>query len=150
MPIRNDAPCAHNSLCNQYHDRERATAGAWREGRGVARTFYRIIKSPQATPDDFRSQKELGAALRSTSPEAIVAYDGVSVFATAAQARAANALPRKPIGTHLATLMIADALLAGNDPGIRVQRTFAQREGHHTLWGDKQLMHRCVTGIEAV
>lgn len=127
-----------------------AAAGAWREGRGVARTLYRIIKSPQATPDDFRSQKELGAPLRSTSPEAIAAYDGVSVFATAAQARAANALPRKPIGTHLATLTIADALLAGNDPAIRVQRTFAQREGHHTLWGDKRIMHRCVTGIEAV
>jgi len=116
----------------------------------VARTLYRIIKGQQATPDDFRSQQELGAPLRSTSPEAIAAYDGVSVFATAAQARAANALPRKPIGTHLATLTIADALLAGNDPAIRVQRTFAQREGHHTLWGDKRIMHRCVTGTEAV
>jgi len=105
----------------------------------MARTFYRIIKSQQAMPDDFRSQKALGAVLRSTSPEAIEAYDGVSVFATAAQARAANALPRKPIGTHLATLTIADALLMGNDPAIRVKRTFANREGH-----------RCVTGIEAV
>ncbi len=125
-------------------------ASAWEEGQEVARTLYRIIKSQQATPDDFRSQKELGAPLRSTSPEAIAAYDGVSVFATAAQARAANVLPRKPIGTHLATLTIADVLLAGNDPAIRVQRTFAQREGHHTLWGDKRIMHRCVTGVEAV
>jgi len=127
-----------------------AGASEWGEGQRVTWTWYRIIKGPLATPDDFRSQKELGAPLRSTSPEAIEAYDGVSVFATTTQARAANALPRKPIGTHLATLTIPDALLAGNHPAIRMKRTFPNREGHHTLWGEKQILHRCVTGIEAL
>ncbi len=93
------------------------------------RTFYRIITGPFATRRDFLSNQALGRVLRRSTPETLRMYDGVSVFETSAQARAAAT--RFPmLGTHMAALVIPE------DAAIRIERTFANQPGHHTLWGN--------------
>jgi hypothetical protein len=97
------------------------------------RTFYRIITGPSATRRDFLSNQTLGRVLRRSTPETLRTYDGLSVFETSAQARAAAT--RFPmLGTHMAELVIPEAAV------IRIERTFVKQPGHHTLWGNPDEM----------
>jgi hypothetical protein len=94
----------------------------------VAQTFYRIILGPSATRHDFLSNRALGRVLRRSTPETLRTYDGVSVFETSAQARAA-AIRFPMLGTHMAELVIPKGA------AIHIERTFAKQPGHHTVWG---------------
>jgi len=91
--------------------------------------------------EDFLSQQALGRPLRRANPETVRTYTGVSVFATAAQARTMAA--RFPaLGGYIAEIEIPD------DVAIHSERTFPDSEGHHTLWGVPDMMLRCVTRVE--
>ncbi len=110
----------------------------------MARRFYRVIAGERATRDDFLSFQALGRILRRATPETERTYDGISVFATASQARTvvARAARYRVLGTHIAEMTIPD------DAPIHVERTFLDQRGHHTLWGDPDVLLRYVTSIE--
>lgn len=95
----------------------------------MARRFYRIIMGPSAARRDFLSNRALGRVLRRSTPETLRTYDGVSVFEMSTQARAA-AIRFPMLGTHMAALVIPEGAV------IRIERTFANQPGHHTVWGD--------------
>ena len=94
----------------------------------MARSFFRIVQSMPPTRDDFVSQKAKGLPMARPDPEVALLWDGVSVYATEAQARS-QARTKPWLGTHISELVVADG-----DP-ITFRRTGAGR-GHHTLWGD--------------
>jgi hypothetical protein len=99
-------------------------------------TFYRIVVTNQPTPDDFRSDKELGIAPRGDEPVTRRVWDGISAFRTRAQAEnKARAYPF--LGSYVAQLQIPDGA------PIRYERTLASR-GHHTLWGSPPELLVCV------
>lgn len=106
----------------------------------MARRFYRIVIGPTASRDDFLSHQTLDRPLRRATPEVLRTYDGISVFETLMQAReVANRF--RALGDHIAEMTIPD------ETPIRVERTFPDQSGHHTLWGDPDDMLNCVTRI---
>lgn len=109
----------------------------------MARTFYRIIAGSSATRRDFLSNRALSRVLRRSTPETLRTYDGVSVFETLAQARAA-AIRFPMLGTSMAELVIPEGAT------IRIERTFAKQPGHHTIWGNPDEMLGYVGRIVAI
>jgi hypothetical protein len=105
----------------------------------VSRTFYRIVLTDPPTLSDFLSAQARGRAALEDDPERIRLHQGISVYATAAQAhRKARASP--VLGRYVAVLEIPE-----NGP-IRWERTTAS-QGHHTLWGDPATLLRCVVAV---
>lgn len=94
----------------------------------MERRFYRIVRSNPTTLDDYTSNRAKGIPMARPDPEVELLWDGISVYATEAQAR--NQARAKPwLGAYIAELVISV-----EDP-ITFRRSGAGR-GHHTLWGD--------------
>jgi hypothetical protein len=106
----------------------------------VPSRFYRIIRGPEATVQDFLSDRARGQP-EPADPAYRELWDGLSVFATETQAR--NKAQDWEIGDHLALLEIPD------DAPVRWKRTLKSR-GHHTLWGDPSYLLGRVVSIVAV
>jgi hypothetical protein len=97
----------------------------------AARTFYRIVKSDPPTVEDFLSYKALGVPAP-RDPQRLALWDGISVYATEAQARSlVRHVPA--LGGYVAQLIVPD------DLGLRIERTGPGR-GHHTIWADPALL----------
>lgn len=93
----------------------------------MPRSFYRLARSDPPALDDFTSQKVRGIPMARPDPEVALLWDGISVYATEAQAR--NQARSKPwLGAYIAELVISEG-----DP-ITFRRSGTGR-GHHTLWG---------------
>jgi hypothetical protein len=108
----------------------------------VARTFFRIVTTNPPSVADFLSDKARGKA-RPTDPARRDLYEGLSVYATLAQAwRKARDLP--VLGGYVAELRIPDDAL------VRVERTLRSSRGHHTLWGEPEDLLRFVVAVFAV
>lgn len=86
----------------------------------MERWFYRIVRSPSPTVDDFLSARALGLA----RPEAYIAeWDrGVSVYDNLAYALRRAERNRTGLGRFVATLVIPD------DGSVRFAKTFGR---HH-------------------
>ena len=92
-----------------------------------ARRFYRNVRSDPPTVADFTSNEALGIPPRHPDPETLRLWDGLSAWATEAQARR-NARRFPAIGRYIAAVRVED------HAPIRVERT--RGPGHHTLWGE--------------
>ena len=103
--------------------------------------FYRVVRSDPPTLDDFMSNEAKGIPMARPDPEVALLWDGVSVNATATQAR--NRATKMPwLGSYIAELGIAEG-----DP-ITVRRT-GTSQGHHTLWGDPaELLARVIRVVK--
>ena len=108
----------------------------------VARSFFRIVKTDPPTLRDFLSDRERGRPQPRDS-ELRRLHDGLSVYATLAQARRkARAFP--VLGRHVAELRIPP------DAPIRYERTLLGSAGHHTIWGEPDELRRCVVSVDPV
>ncbi|MGH2350698.1 MAG: hypothetical protein ACRDI2_19755 [Chloroflexota bacterium] len=111
----------------------------------MARAFYRIVTAPTVEEldlDDFKSAKALGAPPPRHAAN-LPLWDGLSVFATEAQARAkAHDFPGH--GAYIARLEIPD------DVPMRIERTIKNSRGHHTIWGGPAELLRCVVSVVPV
>lgn len=114
---------------SHYDRRDKQHGGA----TGVP-TFYRIVRTDPPSLHDFLSAQQLGKRSPGNDPELQRLQDGLSVYATLAQARRkARASPA--LGSYVATLDIPD------DAHVIYERTLTS-SGHHTLWGDAALLCR--------
>jgi hypothetical protein len=95
--------------------------------RRHARTFYRIVLTNPPTLDDFLSNRANRRAPRSDDPAVLQLWDGLSVFATLAQARR-KARGAPYLGPQVAQLRIPEGASA------RFERT--RGPGHYTLWAE--------------
>jgi len=91
----------------------------------LSRTFYRIVLTDPPTLADFLSAGARGKAPLEDDPERARLHQGISVYATAAQARRkSRASP--VLGRYVAALEIPDG------GPIHWERT-TPSQGHHTL-----------------
>jgi hypothetical protein len=91
-------------------------------------TFYRIIKSGQATHWDFQSAQERRQQFRRPlDPETLRISFGISVYDSLEAARA-NARLRPYLGTHIVPLEIVEG------GPIRAEQT-TKKKNHYTLFG---------------
>lgn len=108
----------------------------------MTRNFYRIVKSDPPTLTDFLSDRARGRP-PAEEPARLRLHDGLSVYATLAQARRkAKAFPM--LGRYLAVLRILDGT------PLRYERTIASSGGHHTIWGEPEALLECVEAVVAV
>ena len=109
----------------------------------MARTFFRIVRTAPPTINDFISAEAKGRMIAPSIPyELHRLWDGLSVYATAQQA--ARKARRSPsIGRYVAELHIPE------DGAIRFERT-TREPGHHTLWGEPEVLLRCVMSVRPV
>ena len=108
----------------------------------MAHVFFRVIGSAEATLDDMLSKEARGEPLRDDTPENRRLWQGISVYAAEAQARRkGRASPR--LGRYIARIEIPD------DSSVIFERTTTS-SGHHTLWGDPQVILSYVTEVMAV
>jgi hypothetical protein len=104
--------------------------------------FFRIIASAQPTLDDVLSKEALGEPLHDDSPEIRRLWQGISVYATEAQARRkGRASPR--LGRYIARIELPD------DSPVVFERTTTS-SGRYTLWGDPSVILACVTDVVPV
>ena len=109
---------------------------------GVARTFYRIVRTDPPTLGEFMSAQARGKPPPDDEPETLRLHDGLSAYATIAQARRkARASP--VLGRYIARLEIPEG------GPIRWERTLTS-SGHHTIWGVPADLLRCVVLVEPV
>jgi hypothetical protein len=107
------------------------------------RTVYRIVRTDPPTLADFTSNATKGLPVRDDAPEARRLWDGLSVYATEAQAR--NKARQFPyLGRYVARLDIPQGT------PIRIERTIPHSRGHHTLWGEPALLLRAVVAVVTV
>lgn len=103
------------------------------------RIVYRIVRTNPPTLSDFTSNAARGLPIRDDSPETRRLWDGISVYATEAQAR--NKARQFPyLGQYIARLEIP------TQAPVRIERTIMNSRGHHTLWGHPaELLRHVVT-----
>lgn len=104
------------------------------------RRFYRIVKTNPPTINDFLSAATRGQIEPVGLPEDLRRlWSGVSVYATAAQAR------RKARQSPVLGSLIAEIRLR---PGVdfRVERT-TRGPGHHTIWASPGDLLACVISV---
>lgn len=104
------------------------------------RTFWRIVQTNPPTRQDFLSHATLGR--RFTDPARAGQAEGISVFATEAQARR-QARHYPMLGEWLAELRLGPELDA------EIART-DRRPGHHTIWADPDVLLNCVVRTTTV
>lgn len=108
----------------------------------MARSFYRIVKSDPPTLADFLSDRTRGRPA-AEEPALRRLHDGLSVYATLAQARRkAKAFPM--LGSYIAVLRVLD------DTPLRHERTMMSSGGHHTVWGEPDTLLGCVEAVVVV
>ena len=104
----------------------------------MAWTLYRNIRGSEPTLLDFTSHEAQGIPPTSANPEVIRLWDGISCWATEAQARRiARRYPKQ--GAYIAVLYIPDVA------AIQVERT--RGPGHHTVRGDPSEIWSCVIEV---
>ena len=109
----------------------------------AARTFYRVVKTDPPTLTDFTSNAARGRPVRGNDPETRRLWDGLSVYATEAQARAkARQLPA--LGRYVARL----ELPAGAP--VRVERTVPAAGATTPSGATPAVLLRCVVAVVAV
>jgi hypothetical protein len=106
-------------------------------------SFYRIVRSSPPTLQDFTSNSALGRVLRDPDPERQHLWHGISVNATASQART-RARDFPALGRWIARLDIP------SDAPVVWARTLPNSRGHHTLWGEPDVLLRCVVDVAPV
>lgn len=105
----------------------------------AVRRFYRIIGDESPSIADFLSDAARGRPTPS-DPALLRLRDGLSVYATLAQARRkARAYPM--LGQFIAVLEIPET------EAIRYERTLPGSRGHHTLWGEPKLLLACIVSV---
>jgi hypothetical protein len=103
------------------------------------REFYRVVKTDPPSIEDFLSNAAKGDQPPDPTPETLRVWQGISVYATASQARRmARRYPRH--GGYLALLRVHEGGL------IRFERTLA-KPGHHTLWGNPREFLACIVSV---
>lgn len=108
----------------------------------AARTFWRIVRSNPPDQRSFLSHAALGIPVQTLNAEAVRQSEGVSVFATESQAR--RPARRHPaLGAWLAELRLTE------DTSVEIARTRGA-PGHHTIWGDPDVLLACVGRVVAV
>jgi hypothetical protein len=108
----------------------------------MPRVFYRLVRSTPASFVDVLSKSALGEPLREDTPENRRLWQGISVYATEAQARRkGRASPM--LGRYIARIELPD------DSPIVSERTTTSG-GHHTLWGDPWLILAAITHVVPV
>jgi len=105
------------------------------------RRLWRIARTDPPTRDDFVSRAARGAPSPDDS-EAMRLWDGLSVYDTQAHARR-TARRYRGLGACRAAV---DVPLDGR---CRIERTL-HRAGHHTIWGDADLLHAAVARVVSV
>lgn len=106
------------------------------------RRLYRVVRSTPATPEDFTSNADRGRELTSPTPERRRLWRGLSCYDSEERARK-KALQVPLLGNFIATLEIP----AGT--AVQSERT-TNSAGHHTIWGDPDLIASCVTAVVPV
>jgi hypothetical protein len=100
--------------------------------------LFRILRGTDPNVFDFTSKAAQGIPCRDSNPEIRRLWDGLSFFATEAQARRARR--RHPmLGSHIAAIRVSDV------PNIRVERTLGA--GHVTVWAAPADLLRAVVSI---
>ena len=102
--------------------------------------FYRVVKTNPATRSDFVSNAALGMEPPDDRPETLRVWSGISVYATAAQARR-MARRYRGHGDYIAAIQIDEG------SPIRFERTLG-RPGHHTLWASPDEILAAVVAVE--
>lgn len=108
--------------------RSSAVAGAAPRRRQQGGRFYRIVKTNPPTVRDFLSGVATGRIPAGAAPALVRLLEGISAFATFAQACRKSRGVGYRIGEYVAELQIPDAA------SIRVEKSGGP--GHHTLGGD--------------
>jgi hypothetical protein len=106
------------------------------------RRLYRIVKTDPPTLDDLRSSAARGRP-RPLDPEMARLHDGISAFATLTQA-VAKARSYQTLGRFVAELAIL------RSSPVRIERTIPRSRGHHTIWGDPNVLLDCVVRVVPV
>jgi hypothetical protein len=110
----------------------------------VPRSFFRLVDTNSSTRDDFLSAIEKGQPPLDRSLEAHRIAEGLSVNATLKQARKrARTVPSLRHYRFVAELSIPD------DAPVEFRRTFSS-PGHHTLWGDPDILVGYVVSVHPV
>jgi hypothetical protein len=102
----------------------------------MERRFYRIVRSPSPTVDDFLSARALGVP----RPETYFAeWDrGISVYDNLAYALRRAERNRTGLGRFVATLVVPD------DGSVRFAKTFGRH--HFTIYGEPENLLALVRG----
>ncbi len=110
-------------------------------GEQATAVFFRIASEKDPPLEDFASAAEKEPDQPPPDdPELAGLWDGVSVFATEAQARS-HTRGRRPVpGKFIAALELP---VDGSIPLIRIERTLRSR-GHYTIWAAKELLREKV------
>jgi hypothetical protein len=104
--------------------------------------FYRLVRSNPARFVDVLSKADLGEPLREDTPESCRLWQGISVYATEAQAR------RKGRASPMLGRFIARIELPDDSPVVSERTTTSS--GHHTLWGDPSSILAAIVEISAI
>ena len=108
----------------------------------VYRTFHRIAGTDPPTRDDLLSDAAQGIPPPVDDPVRARLHDGISVFNTEQQAR--NKARDYPfLGGFIARLEIPE------DAPVRIERTL-RSAGHHTIWGDADVLLGYVVSVVPV
>ncbi len=89
--------------------------------------FYRIVKTDPPTAEDFTSDAAKGKPFAHPDPSRRRLWDGLSFYATEAQAHR-NARRYRTHGRFVAAVRVEEG------DAIRAERTLGP--GHYTLWGE--------------
>ena len=107
----------------------------------ATRSLHRIVESNPPTRNDFVPKIGRLVTLSALDPETQRLAEGISAYATEAQARR-NARRYPSLGRFIATLSVPD------NATVVVERT--RGPGHHTIWGDPATMLDLVVRVTPV
>ena len=111
-----------------------------RNPSSASRVVFRLVLTNPASRDDFTSNAARGKAPARPDPEVLRLWDGLSVWATEAQARRqARGLPF--LGSYIAEMDIPT--------NVRCERT-RRTPGHYTIWGNPAVLLACVVRVVPV
>jgi hypothetical protein len=109
--------------------------------RDAVRRFYRTIKGPNPTRDDFLSDQARGND-PPAAPGKRRYWQGLSAFDSWENARAVARRVRSQ-GDHIAEVTIPAS-------GAITYERWGRNPGHHTIWGDPDDLMARVTAIQPV
>lgn len=106
----------------------------------ASRVVFRIVLTNPPSLHDFTSNAALRKTPQRPDPEVLRLWDGLSVFASEAQARRqARRLPF--LGSYIAEMALPI--------NARCERT-RPTPGHHTVWGNPAMLLACVVRVVPV
>lgn len=102
--------------------------------------YYRIVRSRPPTLADFTSRAEQGYPLPNPTPDRQRLWQGISAYATLAQARR-NARRFPQLGNYIAAIDLSKG------KHLMHERT-TQQPGHFTIWGEPAQILACLVSVE--